>query len=206
MTISLYFLWIVGQMQSFLQYRRFRDAVQAQIERDKERAQRRTLGDEGDDTGGAHSPSSQDSKDSKIDVEKGEGLHETPVVTHEIDEGPNGTAGAAANRNYSRTQNLEPTEEKPEDTDEDEDDDDFELGGQARSNLSRTTTQQSAGTALGTTLSGIEVRKRTTVEGGDGNVFVVGYESADDPNDPHNWSFGRRLGCTVPIAMVGASN
>jgi hypothetical protein len=193
-------------MQSFFQYRRFRDAAKAQIERDRERAQRRTLRDEAPDTstGGVYSPSSPTSEDSKIDVEKGEGLHESPVITQEIGAIPNGATGTAANGNYSRTQNLEPTEEKHEDTDEDEDEDDFELSQHARSNLSRTTTQQSAGTALGTTLSGIEVRRRTTRDGGDGNVFVVGYESDDDPNDPHNWSFGRRIGCTVPLALIGA--
>jgi hypothetical protein len=193
-------------MQSFFQYRRFRDAAKAQIERDRERAQRRTLRDEAPDTstGGGHSPSSPTSEDSKIDVEKGEGLRETPVITREIGAVPNGATETTANGNHSRTQNLEPTEEKHDDTDEDEDEDDFELGQHARSNLSRTTTQQSAGTALGTTLSGIEVRRRTTREGGDGNVFVVGYESDDDPNDPHNWSFGRRIGCTVPLALIGA--
>jgi hypothetical protein len=179
-------------MQSFFQYRRFRDAAKAQIERDRERAQRRTLRDGAADTstGEAHSPSSPNSEDSKIDVEKGGELHETPFDTQRV----YGVSATATNGKYRRPDVLEATEEKDQPLEEDEDeDDDFELGQHARSNLSRITTQQSAGTALGTTLSGIEVRKRTTREGGDGSVFVVGYESANDPNDPVGTALGRIL-------------
>jgi MFS family permease len=168
-------------MQSFLQFRRFRDAAQAQLERDNERLQRPNLHHESE---AAQSPSSHTSEDSKVDLEKGE---------HPV----------AADRTGGLTQSGEPVEEKDEDELEEDDDDDFELS-QHRSNLSRTTTQQSAGTALGTVLSGIEVRRRTTREGGDGRVFVVGYESEEDPNDPHNWSTSRRFACTVPIACIGA--
>lgn len=35
-------------------------------------------------------------------------------------------------------------------------------------------TKKTMGTALGTTLTGIDVRDHTTTEGGDGKVFVVG--------------------------------
>ena len=146
-------------MQSFLQFRRFRDAAQAQIERDKERLQQPTLHNASDV---ARAPSSDTSDESKVDLEKGE---------HPV----------AADRTGGLTQSGEPVEEEDGEELEEDDDDDFELS-QHRSNLSRTTTQQSAGTALGTVLSGVEVRKRTTRDGGDGRVFVVGYESEDDPN------------------------
>ena len=168
-------------MQSFLQFRSFRRAAQAQLERDKARLQQPDLQH---DTEASNSPSSHASEDSKVDLEKGDDA-------------------VAADLAGGVTQSGEPVEEKDEEEPEEDDDDDFELG-QYRTNLSRTTTQQSAGTALGTVLSGIEVRKRTTREGGDGRVFVVGYENENDPNDPHNWSNARRMACTVPIAFIGA--
>jgi hypothetical protein len=171
-------------MQSFIQYRRFRDAAKAQIERDRERAV----------TGG--------SPENTTDVEKGQTSGDAAIVNHE----PNEIPTSPDDDSGKSPQDLEPTEEKvEEDPLEDEDeDDDFELSQHARSTLSRTTTQNSTGTALGLTLTGIEVRRRTTREGGEGNVFVVGYEGPHDPNDPHNWSNWRRLGCTVPLALIGA--
>ena len=93
--------------------------------------------------------------------------------------------------------------EEEEQLDDNDDEDDYELGLNARSNLSRATTNQSVGTALGAVLTGIEVRRRTTKEGGDGNVFIVGYEGPDDPNDPHNWSLWVRIRCTFTIAAIG---
>lgn len=78
----------------------------------------------------------------------------------------------------------EPVEDSPnpEDDEDDDEDDDHEL--RANRTITRTTSQMSAGNALGTILTGVEVRKRTTNEGGDGNVFVVNYEGPHDPNDP----------------------
>ena len=171
-------------MQSFLQYRRFRDAAKVQIERDRERA------------------TAVDDQQNGHDIEKAQ----TAAGTAVVDQEPNETPTSADNDSGKSPQDLEPAEEKLEDDplEEDDDDDDYELNQHALNTLSRTTTQQSAGTALGMTLTGIEVRRRTTREGGVGNVFVVGYESPDDPNDPHNWSNWRRLGCTVPLALIGA--
>lgn len=59
------------------------------------------------------------------------------------------------------------------------------------------------GTAVGTTLTGIDVRDRSTKEGGEGKVFVVEYEGEMDFQDPHNWSFATRLGATINIASIG---
>ncbi|KAL9596374.1 MAG: hypothetical protein Q9219_005852 [cf. Caloplaca sp. 3 TL-2023] len=68
----------------------------------------------------------------------------------------------------------------------------------------------SVGTALGTALTGIEVRDRMTKDGvvagediKDQQVFVVGYEGERDVLDPHNWSFATRTWATVNIAFVG---
>lgn len=69
--------------------------------------------------------------------------------------------------------------------------------------LSRTTTQQSQGTALGRTLTGIEVRRRKTHEGGDGNVFVVGYEGPCDPMNPKSWTRTKRFAVTFSVASIG---
>ena len=52
------------------------------------------------------------------------------------------------------------------------------------------------GTASGTTLTGIDVRDRSTEESGDGKVFVVAYEGENDMMNPHNWSFSTRLAAT----------
>ncbi|KAH6659476.1 major facilitator superfamily domain-containing protein [Truncatella angustata] len=52
-------------------------------------------------------------------------------------------------------------------------------------------------------MTGIHVRRRNTREGGQGNVFVVGYEGDDDPLDPHNWSFATRIRCTFTVAGIG---
>ena len=207
-------------MQSFLQYRRFRTAAKAQIERD--RARQRGLGsyNRPRDTDEDHSPSSATSDESKVDLEKGPGF----LGPSRPDQAPNGVRSGdvdvrrkseplpeeeeeeeeeeEAMRENQRSEIHEPVEEKSEEEHED-DEDDLELSENVRNTLSRTTTQQSTGTALGKVLTGIDVRRRTTNEGGDGNVFVVGYEGEDDPNDPHNWSLWVRIRCTLIIASIG---
>ena len=78
--------------------------------------------------------------------------------------------------------------------------------GNEAERMSRTSTvatRKSMGTALGTTLTGIDVRDRSTKEGGDGKVFVVGYEGEKDIMDPHNWSSITRISATVNIASIG---
>lgn len=76
-----------------------------------------------------------------------------------------------------------------------------------RPSLSRTSTRsiRTVGTRLGLTLTGINVRDRTTNDGGDKNsrVFVVGYEGPDDPMNPQNWSRARKTVVTIGIAAVG---
>lgn len=95
-----------------------------------------------------------------------------------------------------------PEEEEENGEEEEEEDDDYELASANRT-LSRMSTQQSGRTALGNVLTGVEVRKRSTREGGDGNVFVVGWHGEDDPSDPHNWSYTKRISYTGIIAGIG---
>ncbi|SMR51670.1 unnamed protein product [Zymoseptoria tritici ST99CH_3D1] len=193
-------------MQSFLQYRRFRSAVEAQLERD--RGKESALGRSG--TQESHSPasSSESKQDLDEDVERKGHTEQDTRLTPPRSKTNHDTANVnekAIHDESASQPRQEPTEE-PEHADEeeeDDEDDDFELT-QARRTLSRTTTQQSGGTALGQVLSGIEVRKRSIREGGDGNVFVVGYEGPDDPNDPHNWPTSRRIIITAIIAGIGA--
>lgn len=60
-------------------------------------------------------------------------------------------------------------------------------------------------------VSGVDVRERTTQEGGDNNninnevslVFVVTWSGgADDVDNPHNWSFCKKAVATLLVAMV----
>ncbi|KAI7083150.1 MFS general substrate transporter [Hortaea werneckii] len=208
-------------MQSYLQYKRFRDAAAKQLERD--RVKLRNLQQEGGEDREPEWITTGSSDESKTDLEKngsGEenaraddnlprGVHpgdadpsidpSLPQEEEEImqkDQRPDNVREEAEEAGQGR-------HEREGDGDDDEDDDDdYELA-QQRTTLSRMTTQHSTGTALGNVLTGINVRKRSTKEGGDGNVFVVGYEGPDDPNDPHNWPLSRRIPCTFLVAGIG---
>lgn len=67
-------------------------------------------------------------------------------------------------------------------------------------------THRTTGSTLGQAITGIEVRHRTTNEGGPdlGKVFVVSWQSDEDPMKPHSWGWGRRIGCTIIISLIGA--
>lgn len=73
--------------------------------------------------------------------------------------------------------------------------------------LSRTSTTQSKrslGTDLGHRLTGVNVRDRTTKEGGnrDEQVFVVEFGSDQDLLDAHKWSYFERIKTTLILAMI----
>ena len=76
----------------------------------------------------------------------------------------------------------------------------------ARPGLSTATTRETIGTNLGHSLTGVNVRSRTTKEGRHekaGKVFVVGYVDEHDPLDPHNWSGMKRMMITFLVAFIG---
>ncbi|KAJ9632109.1 hypothetical protein H2203_000510 [Taxawa tesnikishii (nom. ined.)] len=52
-------------------------------------------------------------------------------------------------------------------------------------------------------MTGINIRRRNTNEGGEGNVFIVGYEGEKDPLNPHNWGYGIRMWITFQVAAIG---
>lgn len=79
----------------------------------------------------------------------------------------------------------------------------------------RVSTLRTFGTHMGVVLTGVNVRDRTTKEGGGGKgegdekkdddqVFVVSWEGDDDDLNPHNWSSPRRWFVTVNVALIAA--
>ena len=175
-------------MQSFLQHRRFAKHVARQYERDKSKADalannndseatspsasdRRELGDLSD--GDARDPEKGEHSDghmfdARYHTETQDGVEKEEREYASINVGPTAT----------RTSRGE---------------------GAPEEDMSRVTTVpsgKSTGTALGATLTGIDIRDRSTKEGGTGKVFVVGYEGENDIMNPHNWSFSTRLAAT----------
>ena len=52
---------------------------------------------------------------------------------------------------------------------------------------------------------GILVRDREDHEGGEGLVFVVGFDGLDDPQEPHNWGLPRRVAATMVVSLIAFS-
>lgn len=186
-------------MQSFVQYKRLKKAAEFQVARDKTKARggyRASSQENGDDS--RHTPETS-SEDSKVDVEKAES-DQGPASN---DAAPSGRETATEPEDVSIDEKPahEPAEDVAEEDEEDEDEGDLDLA--QRRTISRTSTQRSTGTALGNVLTGIQIRKRTTQEGGSGSVFVVEWEGPNDPQNPHNWSYARRIPCTILIASIG---
>ena len=183
-------------MQSFLQYRRFGKYVARQYERDKSKAEALANGNDS----GLTSPSGSDAFNipevthatdviDTRDPEKGEQSNGRPLdpqlnlEAHDSKE---------EKEQQGKAQNYVPIHAAPTSRR-------ASRGGEAPEDMSRATTVptgKSVGTALGTTLTGIDVRDRSTKEGGDGKVFVVGYEGENDMMNPHNWSFLTRIAAT----------
>ncbi|KAI4119251.1 MAG: hypothetical protein LQ338_007309 [Usnochroma carphineum] len=173
-------------MQSIRQYRRFGAHVKAQYERDREKA--KALGEQKSESASPYSSTSTSTatelpvgttEDDVRDLEKGK---EAPGQGTPPPP-PESADQAFQTRTQSRSHDLE--------------------------DASRLQTLTSMGTNLGTALTGVNVRDRTTKEGSAGadaknqKVFVVGYEGEHDVLNPHNWSYGTRVWATVNIAFIG---
>lgn len=165
-------------MQSFLAYRRFGLHVRDQYERDKEKAaamrchvSERSISISTNSSSTATSSLPPNENTDQRDTEKG-------VQHNGTDSDLSGTGAVSSNHPpQPRASGLD----RP--------------GMLDRAETART--QHSMGTTLGTALTGIHVRDRTTREGGEkGRVFVVGYEGEDDSLNPHNWSFVTRWAAT----------
>lgn len=218
-------------MQSFLQHRRFQKHVTRQYERDRSKAEALGHNNTDLDTSAETSatasyddvPAPAEDTDEAVhaqdhydmrDPEKGEqagvGVEDQEYASGGTVEPPNaapsGRQGDVAGEESAHMQelekhvtdrdwgNFEPINTGPSG---------FGREGERMSRTSTVATRKSMGTALGTTLTGIDVRDRSTKEGGDGKVFVVGYESEKDIMNPHNWSTVTRIGATVNIASIG---
>lgn len=184
-------------MQSFLQYRRFGKHVTKQYERDKSKAE--ALADP--DSSGLTSPFSSNAINTPPvtdapnhvdtrDPEKGEQSNAQPFDPRDRTDAHDSEKEEKEGGSYAPTQTAPSARLASH-------------GGEAPEDMSRVSTRKSMGTALGTTLTGINIRDRSTKEGGDGKVFVVGYEGENDMMNPHNWSFTTRLAATLNIAFIG---
>lgn len=173
-------------MQSLVQYRRFRAGLEAQLERNNGKAK---------------------------DIWSREKLKKEPASS-----GSSGDHGVGMDGEAGHGHVLRDISEKSEDKEEEEEQlpqeppEEVDEGEQYKQehegfpehDLSRISTQRSAGTMLGRSLTGIEVRRRNTREGGEGDVFVVGYEGPDDPMNPKSWSRTKRFAVTFSVASIGA--
>ena len=184
-------------MQSFLQYRRFGKHVARQYQRDKSKAD--ALAHRGDDSDST-SPSGSDALNTpEVDTRD-------PIDTRDPEKGEYSNGQSLGAQHHAEAQEL--TKEKKGNERQGQGYAPIRVApsarrasrdGEAPEDMSRATTVptgKSVGTALGTTLTGIDVRDRSTKEGGRGQVFVVGYEGESDKMNPHNWSFGTRLAAT----------
>jgi hypothetical protein len=69
--------------------------------------------------------------------------------------------------------------------------------------ISNSQTLQLTGTHLGIALTGVDVRSRTTIEDQTlGNVFVVGFDGPQDPENPHNWPIFKRIIVTMNVGLI----
>ena len=183
-------------MQSILQYRRFGEHVATQYERDKSKAD--ALANH--DNSGFTSPSRSNIPDSPEVTDLTD-----PIDTRDPEKGEQSDGRSLEDQLHVEAPGPEEKEEQEGDGHRHAP---IHLApiprrasreGEPTEIMSRATTVptgKSMGTALGTTLTGIDVRDRSTKEGGDGKVFVVGYEGENDLMNPHNWSFVTRIAAT----------
>ena len=183
-------------MQSFLQYRRFGKHVAAQFERDKAKSEGLDQHDLSETTSPSssnvdashrtisrHSIHTQDHANIR-DPEKGQ----PPNCFNDTD-GFQKESDTAREKDLERNESYEPIRATPSGRDGD-------VTGEEANHMQKAATARSLGTQLGLTLTGIDVRDRSTKEGGEGQVFVVGFEGEDDIMNPHNWSKVTRFAAT----------
>ncbi|KAL8852794.1 MAG: hypothetical protein Q9221_002303 [Calogaya cf. arnoldii] len=181
-------------MQSILQYCRLRRHIQAQYERDRGKAKAIGEGKEYDTSESSPHPSTthaagETSIEDTRNPEKGEQASD-PVDSPREDLPVSAEHAFEAHHSMQRATTS-----------------DSQSAGMALT--SNVATQGSLGTNLGTALTGINVRDRSTKEGRNDpsvpgcKVFVVSYEGDRDSLNPHNWSYGTRIWATVNIAFIG---
>lgn len=161
-------------MQSFLAYQRFGRHVKAQYERDKEKAATLKRHD--------HREARASSTASSATAATAPESEDLPEKDLENAGTRDGTAPGDLELHGTHSGPYAQSAPRP-------------LDGTGV--LQREETVETMGTHLGTALTGINVRTRTTREGGGkGKVFVVDYEGEDDMLNPHNWSYMTRWAAT----------
>ena len=182
-------------MQSFLQYRRFGKQVARQYERDKSKAEALANHENSDLTSPSESNApntpqingASDPVDTR-DPEKGEQSNGQPIDAqpraHSYDpEKEEGTEEEGQGQGYAPIHVASTARRESR-------------GAEDMSRATTVPTGKGMGTAMGIALTGIDVRDRSTKDGGNGKVFVVGYDGESDMMNPHNWSFSTRLAAT----------
>jgi hypothetical protein len=173
-------------MQSYLQSRRIGLAVQAQVERDRDRAALITgsscAAGAGAEADGHHLPTTV--LDPAVlprktaDAQAGG----SPVDGHAEEHGVGLDRQTSSSSSVSSASSSNVAERIP-----------------------TVATQYTARAALGHSLTGIHARDRRTHEGKGRKVFVVGWEGPDDPLSPRNWSIASRVSCTLIISLIAGT-
>ncbi|KAF2119478.1 major facilitator superfamily domain-containing protein [Lophiotrema nucula] len=203
-------------MQSFRQYRKFRKQVQQQFGRHREHGEKSPI-QEQDSANARSRPQSSSwlSSSSESSLPRSEKDHNREEVDLEKAESRQSSSSSDVDPDGFRGKfsaidpGCEGEDQAPGPSDEARElRHDLKNGSPAPEDeyltkITTQTTRRSAGTALGRSLTGIQARDRRTNEGGDGKIFVVGYEGEKDPLNPHNWSYRRRISATMLIASIG---
>lgn len=169
-------------MQSLRQSKHILRAVEAQVERDLEKARLRTIEAEG--TGSDQAASTAWQQEASQSGDGGD---------PEKAQGQDGTPHRQSADSLSRPRSASSSQ------------DDSDHGSStAAQRVPTVATQYTARAALGHSLTGIHARERRTHEGKGEQVFIVGWEGPDDPLNPRNWTLARRVGCTLQISLIAA--
>ncbi|KAK6218777.1 hypothetical protein LQW54_002702 [Pestalotiopsis sp. IQ-011] len=172
-------------MQSYLQSRRIGLAVQAQIERGRDRAALITR-----NSGLAQQHNEHDA------ISRQDG-GEPAALLEEKTEGP---LDGGVQRPEGDVERQISSRSSTSSSASDEED-----SGTAPYRTETAATQYSARAALGHSLTGIHARDRATHEGKGSKVFVVNWEGPDDPANPRNWTVMKRVGCTLQISLIAGA-
>ncbi|CAN8104660.1 unnamed protein product [Discula destructiva] len=179
-------------MQSYRQSKAIERAVKAQIERDAEKARRKTAGVHAKEDDNINKNNSTENQDQDQNQHKN-------AATLSAD--PEKDAGQNTEQQQPASSPSRASSSSADDTDTD----DGEETGEALTSAPTATTQHTARAALGHSLTGIHARARHTHEGRkDDQVFVVGWTGPADPLLPRNWPLARRISCTLQISLIAA--
>jgi len=213
-------------MQSYLQYKKFERQARAQYEHNREKfnpeviqsaTTQATVASQSGGRGlhvrdsaltngqneykvdGARPALPYDKNDPEKAAQEEPGCGPSQEIDHDIYVDPPEKEGAPGDKNENEDDSTSQT------SSHDSSGSSTPVNEYPRSDLDRVQTAQSRGVQLGRTMTGIEVRRRTTKEGGPegGQVFIVDFEGDDDELNPHNWSLATRGFAVLNIALVG---